>query len=81
MKGGDLRYRRKLGSFLDPFRLVHGYCERYGVSVCGTPERKKHFRTINVQWIGQWGLLDAVALPRINKLRVINTLNYDHSPG
>jgi hypothetical protein len=23
--------------------------------VCGTPERV-HFRTINVQWIGQWGL-------------------------
>lgn len=25
------------------------------MSVCETPERK-HFRTINVQWIGQWGL-------------------------
>jgi hypothetical protein len=25
------------------------------VRVCDTPERK-HFRTINVQWIEQWGL-------------------------
>jgi hypothetical protein len=35
----------------------------------------KNFRTINVQWIGQWGLFSRYGFPRINKLRVINGLD------
>src|ERR1700734_197161 len=35
----------------------------------------KRFRTINVQWIGQCAFLPLVAVPRINNLRVLNTLD------
>jgi hypothetical protein len=43
-------------------------------TVLGLPDSKREcFRTINVQWIGQWSFLALVAVPRISKLRVINT--------
>jgi hypothetical protein len=41
----------------------------------GDGRAKEHFRTINVQWIGQWGVWALVAVQRINKLRAVNTLN------
>jgi|GEM_PF-4560234 len=46
------------------------YCGRHVVFV--GLQSEKHFRTINVQWIGQWSLLAVVAFHRINNLRVIN---------
>src|SRR3981081_4067979 len=46
------------------------YCGRHVVFV--GLQSEKHFRTINVQWIGQWGLLAVVAFHRINNLRVVN---------
>jgi hypothetical protein len=33
---------------------------------------REYFRTIDVQWIGQWAFLALVALPRINNLRAVN---------
>ncbi len=39
---------------LSQFSLSNLWDTIVAMSVCGTPERE-HFRTINVQWIGQWG--------------------------
>ena len=42
-------------------------------TVWGLPNsEREYFRTINVQWIGNGAFLAVVAVPRINKLRVIN---------
>jgi hypothetical protein len=60
--------------FVDPAQRIYVILSPL-CGLCGTPGRE-YFRTINVQWIGQWGaFLAVVAVPRINKLRVINTLN------
>jgi hypothetical protein len=45
-------------------------------SLCGVKVslERMHFRTINVQWIGQWGFLAVVAVPGINNLHTLNTV-------
>ena len=49
------------------------YCGRHVVSV--GLQSEKHFRTITYNGSGNGAFLAVVAVPRINKLRVINTLN------
>src|SRR4029077_18881556 len=70
---GGLRYRRKLGVFLDPARRIDGILWPM-CRVCRTPEQE-HFRSINVQWIGQSAFLAVAAVPRINNLRAVNMLD------
>jgi len=54
MESRYTRYRR-WAVFLDPSTSESmGYCGR-NVAHAGL-ESEKHFRTINVQWIGQWAL-------------------------
>jgi hypothetical protein len=59
--------------FLDPARRIYGI--PWSPSGSAELRSEKHFRAVNVQWIGQWAFLALVAFSRINKLRVINTLN------
>jgi len=70
---------RRLSVIGEQVFFLHPPQQIYGVlgSLCGSAglQSEKHFRTINVQWIGQWGLLAVLAIPRINNLRVINTPN------
>jgi hypothetical protein len=49
------------------------YCGRNVVSV--GLQSEKHFRTIDTRGLGNGAFLAVVAVPRINKLRVINALN------
>jgi len=55
--------------FPDPSQRVYGHCHRYVVSMA-LPS-KKHFRTINVQSIGNGAFLAVVAVPRISNLRAV----------
>jgi hypothetical protein len=66
-------FENRHGRFFDPSGKSMEYWGRHVVRA--GPKNEKAFRTINVQWIGQWGLFSRCTVPRINKLRVINTLN------
>jgi hypothetical protein len=57
--------------FPNPSRRIYGIFW-FDMWVCGTPKRK-HFRTMNVQWIGKWTFLAVVAVPGINNSRAVNT--------
>ena len=65
-----------LGSWallLDPSQRIYGILRSHRVSV--GLQSEKHFRTINVQWIGNEAFLAVVAVRGINNLRAVNTLD------
>jgi hypothetical protein len=66
----------QIGKFLraecfSQFSLSNLWDTIVAMRVCGTPERE-HFRTINVQWIGQWGLFSRCGTSQNQQLTMLS---------